>query len=152
VLEGIKGDSLEIRAIIKPKDAKSFGVVVRRSDDGKRGMELRYHDTIYVDGQEAMYSLKHGKENDPVRKPFTLKDGEPLKLTIFIDKRCFEAFVNDRICYDRLIHACDHTGKALGLPRMGDLGTALFAEGGEATVKSIDVWEMKPIERIMYRP
>ena len=152
VLEGAKGDTLEIRAIIEPKDAKSFGVVVRRSNDGTRGMEVRYRDTIYLDGQEAMYSLKHGKKNDPVRKPFVLKDGEPLELRIFIDKICFEAYVNDRICYDRLIHACDHTGKALGLPRLDDLGIALFAEGGEAVVKSIDVWEMKPIEKTTYKP
>jgi len=152
VLEGVKGDALEIRAIITPKDARSFGVVVRRSDDGKRGMELRYRDTIYIDGQEAMYSLKHGKKNDPARKEFTLKKGEPLELSIFIDKICFETFVNDRICYDRLIHACDHTGKGLGLPKLDDLGIALFAEGGEVVVKSIDVWEMKPIEKTTYKP
>jgi len=145
VLKEVEGDALEIHVTIEPKDAESFGITVRRSHDGTRGIELRYGDTFYVDGEAAMHSLKHGRENDPVRKPFALSDGEPLELKIFIDKAVLEVFVNNRICYDRIIHACDQTGKALALPQLEDLGIELFANGGEATVKSIDVWEMNPI-------
>jgi len=136
----------------RAQGADSFGIVVRRSEDGTRGLEIRYRHTMTIDGEEAMYSLKHGKDKDPVRKPFALKPGEPLQMTLYIDKICFEAFVNDRICYDRLIHACDHTGKALGGPKAEDLGIAVFAQGGEAVVTSLDVWRMNPIKTTAYQP
>jgi beta-fructofuranosidase len=150
ILEGLTGDALEIRLTLQSQGADSFGLVVRRSADGTRGMEIRYRGTLTIDGEEALYSLKHGKAKDPVRQPFALKPGEPLRMTLFIDKICFEAFVNDRICYDRAIHACDHTGKALALPNSGDLGIAVFAQGGEAVVKSLDVWHMNPIKTTTY--
>ena len=149
-IEGIKGDALEIKLTMESLGADAFGIVLRRSPDGSRGMEIRYRDTVYIDGEKSMFSLKHGEASDPVRKPFTLRPDEPLRLTIFIDKICFEAFVNDRICYDRIIHTCDHTGKALGLPTSEDLGIGLFAEGGNAVVKSMDVWKMEAIKKKAY--
>ena len=146
-LLNIQGNTLEIRVTFEPKDAQSFGMVVRRSDDGSRGMVLRYSDTFYVDGEEGMYSAARGKENDPVRKPFHLKEGEPLQLVVLLDKMVFEAYVNKRRCYDRLIHKVDHNAdKELALPRPNDRGIGVFAEGGEVTVKTIDIWEMNPIE------
>jgi beta-fructofuranosidase len=142
----VKGDTLEIRVTIEPEDAESFGITVRRSADGARGMVLRYSDTFYVDGEEMMYSVAHGKENDPVRKPFLLKEGEPLELVVFLDKMVFEAYVNKRQCYDRLIHEVDHNAdKELAVPQAEDLGIEVFSEGGTVTIKSIDIWEMNPI-------
>ena len=84
------GDTLEIRIIIQPQDAESFGITVRRSDDGTRGVVLRYSDTFYVDGEAIMHSLAHGKQNDPVRKPFLLEEDEPLELVVFLDKMVLE--------------------------------------------------------------
>ena len=146
VIQGATGDTIEIRLTIDRHDAESVGVVVRRSEDGTRGLELRYADTVYLDGEEALYSIKHGKQQDPVRQPFVLGADEPLQLTIYLDRMCVEAFVNDRICYDRILHDCDQTGVALELPQRNDQGIALFAEGGEAIVRSLDVWQMKPIQ------
>lgn len=53
VLKGVRSDTLEICATIQSKDAKSVGLVVRRSHDGTRGLELRHQKTFFVDGTEA---------------------------------------------------------------------------------------------------
>jgi len=67
--------------------------------------------------------------------PFTLLESEKtLKLHVFIDRCAMEVFVNGRVCLSRAIYSPAE-----------DLGAAVWAEGGAATVKSLEVWRIKPI-------
>jgi beta-fructofuranosidase len=105
-----------------PGAAKAFGLKVRRSPDGSRAVVLRYDGRILdVAGTGVPFEL--GKNEDT------------LTLHVFLDKSVIEVFVNGgRHCVTRVI---DSDSK--------DLGIELFAEGGSALVKSVDIWQMKPI-------
>jgi len=63
------------------------------------------------------------------------KDQGILTLHVFLDKSLMEVFVNDgRESVTRVID-----------PGQKDLDIEVFAEGGTAEVRRIDVWEMKVI-------
>lgn len=115
-------DTLEILANFEPGDTKTFGLKVRRSGDGKSAITIRYDGEILnVAGTKV--PLKPGSEQ------------KILTLHIFLDKSVMEVFINDgRECVTRVIY-----------PGKNDLGIELFCEGGTTTVKSLNIWSIKPI-------
>ena len=64
---------------------------------------------------------------------------------MFLDKAAVEVFVNGRACFEKLIHPNEQPAPGLGVPAVDDLGVAVFAEGGSATVAGVDSWEMRAI-------
>jgi beta-fructofuranosidase len=54
---------------------------------------------------------------------------------VFLDRSVMEVFVNDG---QTAVTRVEYSGEE-------DLGIAVFAEGGKATLKSLDVWQMKSI-------
>jgi len=120
-LPEIRGDTLEIVARFTADDAKAFGLKVRQSEDGNEAVTIRYADaTLDVAGTEV---------------PLKLDDAKSLKLHLFLDKSVLELFINDgATCVTRVEY-----------PGEEDLGVSVFAEGGSATVKSLDAWPMRPI-------
>ncbi len=121
LVESAAGDTLEIIATFDPGAARAFGMKVRRSDDGRRAVSLRY------DGQ----SLDVAGTKVPVKLD---KASRKLTLHVFLDKSVMEVFVNGgRYCVTRVIY-----------PGEKDLGVEVFSEGGKAAV-SIDVWRMNSI-------
>jgi beta-fructofuranosidase len=123
VLDQIKGDILEILATFLPGDAKVYGLKVRRSEDGANAITIRREGTVLdVAGVKVALSTKETEA--------------PLNLHVFLDKSVMEVFVDGgRACVTRVHY-----------PGEEDLGVELFAEEGKATVKSIDVYEMRPID------
>ncbi|GAF91469.1 unnamed protein product, partial [marine sediment metagenome] len=103
-------------------DAQAFGLKVRRSDDGSRAVTFRCDGKVLdVAGTKVPLKLD--------------KDQGILTLHVFLDKSLMEVFVNGgRESVTRVIH-----------PGQEDLGIEVFAEGGTAEVRAIDVWEMKAI-------
>ena len=102
-------------------DAKAVGLQLRRSEDGRKAVKVAF------DGSQL--------EVTGARAPFQLREGEKaLKLRVFLDKSVMEVFANDRACVSRVIDAAQK-----------DLGVAVFAAGSRAAVKTLDVWQMKPI-------
>ena len=71
----------------------------------------------------------------PETAPFQLRENELLDLRIFIDKSVVELFANQR--------------QAMGLraypDREDSVGVSLTAVGGEATLQSLDAWEIQSI-------
>ena len=64
-----------------------------------------------------------------------LADGEELVLRIYVDRSVIEAFANGRAC---------HTARFY--PKRDDcLGVGLLATGGNAQVRSVDVWKMRSL-------
>ena len=123
--KGVRGDTLEILAVVEPDDAKACGLKVRCGNDGSRGVEIRY------DGRMLTLNLDRVTE-----VPLELGRGEnALELRVFLDKSVMEIFANGgRMSASRVIY-----------PPREDRALALFAEGGTATVRSLDVWQMKHI-------
>lgn len=122
VVQRARGDTLEILARFAPGDAKAFGLKVRRSDDGNSAVTFRYDGKVLdVAGTKVPLKLD--------------KDQGILTLHVFLDKSLMEVFVNGgREAVTRVIH-----------PGQKDLGIEVFAEGGTARLKSMDVWKMKSI-------
>ena len=121
-IEGAHGDTLEIVADFEPGNASAFGLKVRCSKCGRDAVTLRYADgTLNVAGTEVPIALE--------------EEGKFIKLHVFIDKSVMEVFINDgRASVTRVNY-----------PGEEDLGIAAFSENGRVTLKSLDVWQMKPI-------
>jgi sucrose-6-phosphate hydrolase SacC (GH32 family) len=103
-------------------DANGIGLKVRRSVDGKRAVTIRY------DGQML--------DAAGVKVPLSLSSGEKvLTLQVFLDRSVMEVFVNE---------GCEAVAKVI-YPGKKDVGIELFATGGTAKIKSVDVWQMKSI-------
>ncbi len=83
---------------------------------------------------------------DPLRRPGTerqasdaadraLRGNEPIELRIFIDRSVVEVFANGR----------QYLALRVSPGREDSLGVALRAVGNDATLKSLDAWQMKRI-------
>jgi beta-fructofuranosidase len=122
VVENMKGDTLEILASFEPGDAKAFGLKGRYADNAEPAVTIRY------DGQTL--------EVADIRVPLGLtEDKETLTLHVFLDKSVMEVFVNNgRTCVTGVIDL-----------REKDLSLEVFAQGGRATVRSLDIWKIKSI-------
>ncbi|UCH33220.1 MAG: glycoside hydrolase family 32 protein [Armatimonadota bacterium] len=121
VLGEIHGDTLEMVARLELRDATAVGLRVRRSDDGERGVAIRWDGaTLDVAGTQA---------------PLRLTSGQPLELHVFLDRSVLEAFAGDgEPCMTRVISAAD-----------GDCGVEVFAEGGAAVVAALTTYDMQSI-------
>ena len=119
-LKDVNGDTMEIVSEFLAGDAESFGLKIRRSQDGKSAVTIRYTDgNLNVAGTDVPLKLLSGR----------------LKLHVFIDKSVLEVFINDGVTS---VSRVEYPGEK-------DLGVSVFAEKGNATLKSLDAWEMKSI-------
>ena len=117
----VQGDTLELRVEFVPGSAKEFGLKVRRSEDGTRGV------TIAWDGEFLHVAGDKGP-------PDLLKGETTLRLHVFLDRSVLEVFANDWACFTQVIY-----------PPETDRGVELFATGGAVTVKSLDIWQVGSI-------
>jgi beta-fructofuranosidase len=121
-IDAARGDTIEILGEFEPGDATAFGLKVRCSEDGRDAVTLRYADgMLNVAGTEVPIAL--GEQ----RKTITLH--------VFLDKSVMEVFINDGLV----------SVTRVNYPGEEDLGVAAFSENGCVTLKSLDVWQMKPI-------
>lgn len=149
------GDTIEIRAKILPGKAREFGLIVRQSENGEEQLPIifnRNDNTLSMDLSKASanpkvsYPASNYKDilekmppqNRLVRRqvaPFTLKEGEPVDLRVFVDKSIVEVFVNDRICLTQLIY-----------PTRADSVAVAVVCDAPITVERIQIWDMHPVQ------
>lgn len=130
-LEGVVGDSCELRLDIEGGNATRYGVKVRASSNGEEETRI-YYDS---DTKELVFdSTKGGTLGRPAveRVPFALGENEPLNLRVFVDKAVVEVFANERQAIGRRVYPT----------REDSTGMALFTEEGEATFSSVTAWRM----------
>ena len=121
VLEGITGDTLEIRAEFEPGDAKSLGIRLRRSAEGKRAVTVSYDGShLDVAGTRVPLKLSADKPN--------------LRLHLFLDRSVLEVYANGTICVTRVLAAPPE-----------DQAVEVFAKEGNASLKSLHAWQMGSI-------
>lgn len=119
-LKKLTGNTVELSVSIQPAAAKSFGARVFCDDEGN-GMPIRY----LADEKKLAVA--------DVKAPFELKNGETLRLRIFLDKDMVEVFANDRQAIA--------TGQENGYKKTG---IELFSQGG-AIQASVMGWQMRSI-------
>ena len=136
-LGSIRGDSIEIEVEMDVSDAKELGLKVLCSPDGAEQTVISYaHKDSSVSLAVAKGSLSADMVGrDTQRDSVELAEGEPLRLHIFVDRSIVEVF----------------DGRGLGLTkrvyptRTDSQGLRLFAKGGDARIRSLDVWEMASV-------
>ena len=118
-LKDVSGSAIEIVARFSPGKAKRVGINVRASADGSVSLP------VWFDGATSEFGVgdKRGKSH--------LKPGEDVTLRIFVDRSIIEVYAGGRV-----ITKCTLNDPAAQL-------IVPFAEGGEAVLKDIDIWQMK---------
>jgi len=133
-LDGVAGDSCELEITAgSAATAKQVGVKVRASADGEEET-LLYYD---AEAKQLVFdSTKSGVDGRRTveRAPFELRDGEPMKLRVFVDKSIVEIYANDRQAICRRVYPV----------RSDSLGVVLFATGGAVKFSRAKAWEMMP--------
>ncbi len=133
-LEGVGGDSLELRLELDGGDASRFGVKVRVSPGGEEETAI-FYDT---DDQALSVDTRRSGPDDTPRAvesgPLSVKDGERLVLRVFVDRSVVEVFANQRQAIARRIYPS----------RPDSLGVRLFSSGGDAVAHSIRAWTISP--------
>ena len=137
-LEGVHGCELEVEAELDVRDAREVGLLVRCAPEGGR---LNEHTRIVYSGADHRLTLDCRNSSElydaNVTKraqsaPLRVGRGDALRLRVFIDHSLVEVFANGRCCLTASIY-----------PLMAESdGVALFANGGAATARRVDVWEI----------
>ena len=133
-VEGVAGNSLELQVEMESAEASHFGVKVCTSPDGQE------ETSVFYDAKEKLLKVdtrRSGPEDTPraiEAAPFELRDGEPLKLRIFVDKSVVEVFANGRQAIARRIYPS----------RQNSTGVKVFSAGGDTHVHSLDAWKITP--------
>ena len=148
VLENISGDAMEIVAEIDPKGANMVEVDVFRSPDREEVTRImfyknrsyrsaEYGGSLSAISIDSSYSsiLPDVRCRAPETGKVFIGDDEPLKLRIFVDKSVVEAFVNGKQCVAMRIYP----------GREDSVGVSLRSQGQDATLTSLDAWQMKNI-------
>ena len=120
LLEGISGDTVELRLAIKPTNARRFGIEVfcGEADEG--------FPISLVPGENVLTM-------GDIRPPISLGKEERIDLRIFLDKSMVEVFVSDR---QAAVYMQPHEPE--------DVGIALFCEGGDIEA-DVTAWKMRSI-------
>jgi beta-fructofuranosidase len=136
LLKSVRGASLEIEAEFEPGASEAVGLTVRSARDGKEQTSITYNRTsghLLVERERS--SLSPDVDRRPQGGPFSLAADETLKLRVFLDASVIEIFANHRACLTSRIYPS----------RSDSLGLGMFARGGKARLRALDVWEMRPI-------
>jgi DUF1680 family protein/sucrose-6-phosphate hydrolase SacC (GH32 family) len=133
-VEGVGGNSLELIVEMDSDQASQFGVKVCTSPDGQEETSIFYD---AAEGKLKVDTRRSGPEDTPKTveaAPFDLKEGEPLKLRIFVDKSVVEVFANSRQAVMRRIYPS----------REDSVGVSLFSTGGDTEVHTLEAYKITP--------
>ena len=152
ILEAVKGNCLEIQAVIDPKEAATIELDLLRSPGceeltrlsiySRRG--FHYWNRGGRPGNDTVVSLETSRSSlapdvtsrPPETAPVYIPEGEPVRLHVFIDKSVVEVFVNGRQCVAARVYPS----------RPDSVGVVLRAIGKEALLRSLQAWQMGPAD------
>jgi beta-fructofuranosidase len=135
-LDGLQGDCVEIDLTCDPGTADQVGLRLRCSPDGAE------QTVIYYDrpGRQVVVSRERSSLDRETHRtagsaPLALSVGELLRLHVFLDRSVIEIFANGGFCRADRIYPT----------RPDSLGLGLFARGGAALLRGLDVWAIDSI-------
>ena len=95
----------------------------------------QYYIGSYKNQQRVVKQLPEEEQTVRAQQaPLELRDGETLKLRIFLDRSLLEVFANGRQCITQRIYPT----------RPDSLGVGLFSRGGSVRVRSLQAWDLAP--------
>jgi len=131
-----RGKSLDIEATLERGSAEDFGIEVLAA--GTRGTRIGYDveaQELYVDRRRSGRTAFSPRFASVSRAPLALPRNGRLRLRILVDHSSVEVFAQDgrRVITDQVF------------PGPASDRVRLFAEGGRARVRSLEVWPMRSI-------
>jgi sucrose-6-phosphate hydrolase SacC (GH32 family) len=147
-LPGLAGDCMELAMQVQEATSQTITLEVRRSPAGEETTAITYdhaRGTLSIDVSRSTldpritydtYCMRGGDHNPRVtvqEAPFQLREGEPLRLRVFLDASILEVFANDRQCLTQRIYPS----------RPDSMGVALRS-GEPIRISSITGWSMRP--------
>ena len=138
----VRGDCLELDLEMEPRGAAEFGLKVRCAPDGSEETLVSFCSeppTIQIDYRKASLRDDLTYQLDPrvQAAPFDFKQGEHVRLRVFLDHSVLEVFAGDRRYMAQRIY-----------PTHPDaLDVKLFSRGGPTSVRSLRAWRMAGDER-----
>ena len=147
-LNNIKGQTLEIDITIDPGQAKRFGVEVFSSKDGNEHTPIvidRNKDILQIDmsassldnpdyNEFIMQRENPGENMATQDAPLNLKNGEKVRLRIFLDKSILEVFANGKQCITQVVY-----------PTLEDaVNIRVFAEDAPINIIEAKSWKLFP--------
>ena len=133
-IDGIGGNSFELYIEMESSEASEYGVKVCISPDGQEKTAVFYD---AAENKLKVDTHKSGPADTPKgieAGPLALKEGERLKLRVFVDKSVVEVFANSRQAVMRRIY-----------PSQPDsVGVCLFSTGGPTQVHTLQSWNISP--------
>jgi len=119
VLEGVRGDALELQAEFAAGSFSTFGFEVRRSPAGGAAAIVTF--------QRGMLSVGNARTY--------VGDSDRVKVRLFVDRCCLDVYVNDGA-------VAQYTALDAN---PADRGIAVFSRGpSNVQLESLQVWEMNP--------
>lgn len=137
LLPGVGGRTLEIIAEFAPGSAAEYGLKLCASPDGEEQTLIGYDrasQTLTVDRSRSCASPE-GIDLTPQVGRVALAEGEALRLHVFLDGSVIEVFANERECLTTRVYPA----------RPDSAGVGVFARGGEAALKRMEVWQLASI-------
>ncbi len=146
VLNEIRGNTMELELEIDPQEARWVQLNVLRSPEGEEQTSITFFNfdrelaywyqtpaEVVLDGSRS--STLDDVWLRPPERATVERDGQPLRLRVFIDRSVVEVFVNERQYLAMRVY-----------PGHDDsLGVSLRAQGQDAVLNRLDAWQMKTI-------
>jgi len=127
----VKSRSFEFRATIRLEDADAVELSVLETPDRDEYTPIRYTRDSQIQIDRSRASLDPQATSDTQEMRVTPYDS-PLNLRVFVDGSIVEVFANERHCLTSRVY-----------PTRDDAtGISITADGGRATVASLDIWEL----------
>lgn len=150
ILPNVRGNTLEFTAEIDPSSAPMVEFNVLRSANAEevtrialfknRDVTSRFMppqqklSVVTLDNTRSSL-LAEAQSRPPETAAVPLGADEPFKLHVFVDRSVVEVFVNGRQCLALRVHPS----------RADSVGVSFRAQGRDAKLKALDVWQMKGI-------
>ena len=141
---------MELDIEIDPRSAREICLHVLRSPNSEEYTAIKFYrgglmqrnrkgqqyteDSLVLDTPRSSL-LTDVAARPPEIAPLHLPESEALKLRVFIDRGVVEVFANDRLCVALRVY-----------PSLEEsLGVSIRAQGADATLRSLDAWQMAAI-------
>ncbi|MBT4611511.1 MAG: hypothetical protein HOC05_15820, partial [Gemmatimonadetes bacterium] len=132
-----RGDCLELCLEVEPGGATEFGLKVRCAPDGSEETIVSLTSepsSIQIDYRRASLrdDLTYQDETRIQAAPFDFKQGEHIRLRVFLDRSVLEVFAGDRRYMAQRIYPTSPEA----------VEVRLFSRGGHTLFKRLSVWKM----------
>jgi len=147
VLEKVRGNVMEIDAEIDTGGSRVVEMNVLRSPGNEEYTRIAFYRNRGMRdptrGTQSLITIDSSRSScapdvacrAPETAPVYLRQGESLRLRVFVDRSIVEVFVSGKQCVALRVYP----------EREDSLGVSLRAQGRDAVLRSLDAWQMRSI-------